>query len=65
MELEITLDHEQERVTVLFDNCMLLTASNNSSGKVVFSRNFNDLEDEEVQRVLQKICELLLSMQNA
>ena len=62
MELNITYDPDAEQVTVLYDNYTLITARLDSKDKVVFSKNIDQMDEEDVSRVIRRICELILSL---
>lgn len=62
MTFEITYEPDTEKITLIYENCMAITAVRKSNGKITYSNNMNKVE-EEIQPVLQDICSLLMNLE--
>jgi hypothetical protein len=58
--LEITLDEATEEITIVLDNHLVLSAYKDASSKLVYSKNFSKITEDDVYRNTKQICQLLL-----
>ncbi|NBS41049.1 hypothetical protein EBS80_00115 [bacterium] len=62
MTLDISLDAEAEEVDVVLNNQIVLRASKDSNGRVVFGRNFSRVEDDALADLIKHVCVKILAL---
>lgn len=62
MTLDISLDADAEEVDVVLNNQIVLRASKDSNGRVVFGRNFSKIEDDALALLIKQTCEKILAL---
>jgi hypothetical protein len=62
--LEITANPDSERVTLLMDNHLHITARKNSRGEVIFSEQMESLTDDKEYKAVQEIARIVLDLES-
>lgn len=62
MTLDFSLDDDSEEVDVVLDNQIVLRASRDLNGRVVFGKNFSKIDDDELAQLVRFTCEKLLAL---
>ena len=65
MNLDIALDADAEEVHVVLDNQLVLCAHRDSEDRIVFSRNFSRIDDNQVDALIRDICRRTLNLSSA
>lgn len=60
MTLEIEYDEEAERVDIVLDGAITLTAYLQTDTEIKYSSSFSRIIDDPTHQALKKICESLL-----
>lgn len=63
MTLEVTLDPDSETVTVILDDHLVVHAQRDENGDVKFNKNYQRIEEEQLQRIIQQLCTGLLTLE--
>lgn len=61
MNLEISIDHDAEQIDIILDNHMTLSVHRDIDGDIVYSKNFNDIVEDEIYDSLKSICNTLMN----
>ncbi|NBQ67412.1 MAG: hypothetical protein EBU46_00730 [Nitrosomonadaceae bacterium] len=63
MTLEVTLDSDSETVTVILDDHLVVHARKNENYDVVFNKNYDRIEEEQLQLIVNQLCTGLLNLE--
>lgn len=62
MTIDFSLDDDSEEVDVVLNNQIVLRASRDLNGRVVFGKNFSRIDDDELAQLIRSTCEKLLAL---
>lgn len=62
MTLDISLDADAEEVSIVLNNQLVLDVHRDSQERIVFGKNFSQIDDDSLTVMLKQFCTKLLTL---